>query len=109
MAQRLVDLFSEAEKEDRSVDWVTDVLPKITHNAAREKDVEGRLPLHFATWNRAPLEVVDALLKAYPEGARNKDGGGRLPLHMAAWGQAPLEVVDALLKAYPEGARNKDN
>jgi hypothetical protein len=55
------------------------------------------VPLHWAIYTQAPLEIVAALLKAFPEGAKEKDGYGNLPLHCAALKQAPLEVVAALL------------
>ena len=89
--QRLVDFLAEAFNEKRAVDWTSAVLPRITHESAREKDGEGQLPLHCAAQNQAPLEVVDSLLKAYPEGAREKDGNGRLPFQ-----------VNELLKIYEQ-------
>ena len=67
------------------------------------------VPLHWATYTQAPLEVVAALLKAFPEGAKEKASDDWLPLHVATWNQAPLEVVAALLKAFPEGAKEKNS
>jgi hypothetical protein len=35
---------------------------------AREKDAFGYLPLHWASVNKAPVEVVAAVLAAHPDG-----------------------------------------
>ena len=35
---------------------------------AKEKDKDGRLPLHVACANKAPVEVVAAVLAAHPDG-----------------------------------------
>ena len=67
------------------------------------------VPLHWAAWSQAPLDVVAALLKAFPEGAKEKNDYGWLPLHYAAEKKGPnWEVVATLLKAFPEGAKKKN-
>jgi ankyrin repeat protein len=78
-------------------------------NAAKEKDKNGKLALHFAIENKAPFEVVSALLQAFPDAAKEKDKGSKLALHYAAIKQAPLEVVSALLQAFPAAVKEKDN
>jgi hypothetical protein len=35
---------------------------------AKEKDNDGRLPLHWACFKLAPVQVVVALLEAHPDG-----------------------------------------
>ena len=50
--------------------------PEAYPGAAREKDAEGRLPLHIAALLKAPPETVGALLEAFPEAARVRDGEG---------------------------------
>ncbi len=35
---------------------------------AKEKDKDGRLPLHVACGNKAPVEVVAAVLAAHTDG-----------------------------------------
>ena len=68
---------------------------------ASERDFVGWLPLHWAAFKGAPLEVVRALLDAYPQGAQTTSSRGWLPLHLAASKGAPLEVVQALLDVHP--------
>eukprot|EP00946_MAST-07B_sp_MAST-7B-sp1_P000803 g803.t1 len=50
----------------------------------KEKDKYGKLTLHYAAANQAPLEVVSALLQAFPDAAKEKDKDEKLPLHYAA-------------------------
>ena len=52
-------------------------------DAAKEKDKDGNLALHYAVQNKAPLEVVSALLQAFPDAAKEKDKDGKLALHYA--------------------------
>ena len=41
--------------------------------AARHKNKWGQLPIHYATWRRAPPEIIRQLHEAYPEGAELTD------------------------------------
>ena len=41
----------------------------------KEKNKDGRLPLHLACANNAPVEVVAALLAAHPDGEAACVGG----------------------------------
>ena len=77
--------------------------------AAAEKDVDGRLPLHWVAEQAAPVEVVKVLLEANPQAAAEKDRFGCLPLHLAAEAGAPEEVARVLLEAHPQAATEKDN
>ena len=52
--------------------------------AAKEKDDDGRLPLHVAAGSKASVAVVAALLEAYPEAAKEKGREGNLPLLLRA-------------------------
>jgi len=75
----------------------------------KNKDKDGKLPLHLALENKATFEVISALLAAYPEAVKEKDKYGRFPLHSAAENKATFEVISALLTAYPEAAKEKDD
>ena len=87
---------------------MTLALLKAHPDGAKQKDKNGRLPLHVAVERQAPEEVTLALLKAHPDGAKEKDENGRLLLHSAADRQAPEAVTLALLEAHPDGAKEKD-
>ncbi|GHP12325.1 hypothetical protein PPROV_001105300 [Pycnococcus provasolii] len=70
----------------------------------RQKNFRGWFPLHWAAYNKAPLDVVRYLVEKYPDSVREKTGsGGSLPLHMAAAHDAPLDVVRYLVEQYPQG------
>jgi hypothetical protein len=67
----------------------------------REKDAYGGfLPLHYAAYYEAPLEVVKLLVEAYDQALQEKDAKGRLPLHIAAH-YATMDVVQFLAREYP--------
>jgi hypothetical protein len=76
---------------------------------ALQKDVQGRLPLHWAVLYNSRQEVVAKLLSAHPEGACEKDKDGNLPLHLLLFkmentnSHFNLETFSQLLTAYPEG------
>jgi len=76
---------------------------------AKEKDCDGRLPLHYAAWTGASDAVVRALLAAHPDGAKEKDCTGRLPLNFALENKASDSVVQALLAVYPLDALYADD
>jgi hypothetical protein len=103
--------------------FILRITQKAYPEAARERDVDGCLPLHYAaSYNfhkRLPedadtslnpsVAVIAELLKAYPEAARERDNDGCLPLHAAAYCGSSVAVIAELLKAYPEAARERDN
>jgi len=41
-------------------------------NGAKAKDKYLWLPLNYAAWNKAPVDVIQALVAAYPEEAKEK-------------------------------------
>ena len=90
--------------------WVQVMARLATHPAEAFLDRHlGRLPLHWACCQQAPLAVVQALLHAHPAAASTPNVGGLLPLDWAAFFQAPLDIVQLLLRAYPEAAYTADN
>jgi ankyrin repeat protein len=77
-----------AAKQSASV-AVVEALLAAYPEAAKKKDADQRLPLHWAATCVAPSKaIVKALLDAYPAAAREKDMGMRTPLHYAAAGEA---------------------
>jgi Ankyrin repeat len=50
----------------------------------RQKDTEGRLPLHHAARHSAPLPVVRFLVRWFEAALLEKNGDVYLPLHFAA-------------------------
>ena len=49
-------------------------------DATSQKDEIGRLPLHVACANNAPLSIVKALIDAFPDGCTLKDYNGHTAL-----------------------------
>ena len=102
----MVDVLSqavEAAREKKSeVDWAAlqgGVLALVTPAAAREKDDDGMLPLHWAAGSKAPLELVAALLEAHKAGGMLMDDDGRLPHEIASAQGVSAEVVALLEQA----------
>ena len=56
-------------------------------------DRYGRLPIHNALLEAAPLKVVSHLHTANPEGIRTKNKNGWLPIHQACSCGASIEVI----------------
>ncbi len=77
-------------------------------HAAKQKDEQGRLPLHWAAVKNSSETVVAELLRAHPEGAYEKDNDGNLPLQLLILDiQKPIsnfEIVSKIFKANPDGA-----
>ena len=67
-----------------------------------------RLPIHEASINNAPGNIVNALLKAYKYGATERDFNMRLPLHHAAVHGSSPDVLECLIKAYPDSLDKED-
>jgi len=68
----------------------------------------GRLPIHNAFFERAPLSVIKSLHEAHPDGIRTKNNNGWLPIHQACSCGASLEVIQYVYKAYPEGMMERN-
>ena len=55
------------------------------------------VPLHWATYTQAPLEVVAALLKAFPEGAKEKTNVGKLPLQQTKASKPLVQTLSRII------------
>jgi Ankyrin repeats (3 copies) len=75
----------------------------VDQKASRQKDHNGRIPLHYACKDQKNSETSTRLLiRAYPEGAMVADDSGFLALHVACrYGQS-LNVIRMLIRASPE-------
>jgi len=73
---------------------------------------KGWTPLHRASRNKTPVDVVRLLLERYPELGRKaagmRCGEGRSPLHYALLYDAPEGVVELLLRADPDAVLDGD-
>ena len=67
----------ESKKPDAEVKTL------ITSAAAKEKDNDGRLPLHWAARENTSAEVVKLVYDAHPGAAKEKDNVGKLPRQCA--------------------------
>ena len=95
---------------------MTEALLEAYPEAARARDRNGQLPLHWAVLQAGSFEhsfksvtpVIQALLVAYPRGAMAWDVEGNLALHGAAVDNAAVDVLQVLIEAHPAaaGARN---
>jgi hypothetical protein len=56
------------------------VLLEACPDGAKEKDENGKLPLHWAQTG----DIARMLLEVYPDGAKEKDEDGKLPLNIIA-------------------------
>lgn len=70
---------------------------------------EGRLPLHFACKNKAPVEILEILLRHYPEALHKRDSDGMLPIHASCKSGSPLSSIKMLLDQYPLSASVQDS
>jgi len=81
--------------------------------AAREKTLDGWLPLHLVARYMGGMEGLQAmqlLLAEYPQAAKEKISDGWLPLHLVArymGGAEGLQAIQLLLAEYPQAAREK--
>lgn len=66
-----------------------------------EADVLGRLPIHYACSNGAPLDVVRMLLKSNSSTVLYADYNGWIPLHVAVHFGAETDVVRELIRVCP--------
>jgi len=82
--------------------------------ASVDRDLIGRVPLHYALSNGATLEVVEVLINAAVQAYGSNANGSReicsvadlngwLPIHVACFMGASARVLAILVKAFPEG------
>jgi len=79
-------------------------------DAAKEKDIGGRTPLHFVCQYSAPSDafrLICLLLSSWPDGVKEKDANGCLPLHLACHYGAPFDAIRVLLSSWPDAAKEK--
>ena len=86
------------------------MLIEVYPNAVNVTDNDGALPLHWACYNGASLEVIQLLLDHYVgdeqhhNGLNIADNDRRLPIHYYAYSQnAKPETLRYLLELYPGG------
>ncbi len=86
-------------RSSSNVEFVAELL-----QAARQKDVHGRLPLHWAVICNSSEAVVAELLRVYPEGAHVKDDGGKLPIdfEINSKPNSNVGIFSLLFRANPE-------
>jgi len=80
------------------------VLLKAFPEAAKMKDKDGNLPLHWAAEHNAPVEIVESLLDVYKDAAKTEDKLGRIPYKLARDNYVHEAVLDALMAANKKGA-----
>jgi len=76
--------------------------------AAKKRDADGLLPLHWAVSGGPPSDVVDTLIKVYPSGAKKLDKEKSSALHFATHYAASTDVIKTVLRAYPQAAGLQD-
>jgi Ankyrin repeats (3 copies) len=81
---------------------------KARRRDARERDIDGLYPLHWAVSGAPPLEVVRALIRAYPGACKKVDSEGSNPLHFASHYGGSVAMMELLLATYPKAVRVKD-
>eukprot|EP01047_Picozoa_sp_COSAG01_P013301 COSAG01_NODE_620_length_14784_cov_49.916718_6_plen_1557_part_00 len=104
-------LFELHPQSARPEDWQNEALGRAFKShlqAAQQKDVDGRLPLHYALQHQGAPGVTMQLLEAYREAAQEEDTDGRLPLQLALQHEASPEVTGRLFEVHPQAARPDD-
>lgn len=106
--RNVVHIWSQAEWEDVDEDQEqkrTDRVKTLLNAypaAAKERDNQGRLPLHVAAEAGQPWEALDALIHASPDALSERDDRGLFPFQSAAAsGNATVETVYRLLQTNP--------
>lgn len=85
-------------------------LIKSDPKAARQRDNNGRTPLHYACKDPKNAESsTRLLLRAYPEAALVADDSGFLALHVACRYGKSLNVIRMLIRASPESLNMETN
>jgi hypothetical protein len=75
-----------------------------TKELAKGEPEYGRIPLHWACIQDAPMDIIQSLLDTYPKGTCVEDFQGNLPLHYASARCHDTSVVECLLKVFPGAA-----
>jgi hypothetical protein len=86
-------------------DWETalTVILHSPHSTKRVNSARG-LPLHFAFYAGAPVEVLTALLEAYPDATKTRNDSNNLPCHTACCYGTSSEGMKMLLRCNPDVA-----
>jgi ankyrin repeat protein len=74
----------------------------------KEKDEDGRTPLHLGMKHQAPAETIRLIADAWPDGAKQTTGTGKTPLHYGMIKEASVEVIKLLVEACPAAVKVKD-
>ena len=89
-------------------DCPIDIIKLILHlcpHSSRQFAGDGKLPIHFAAWQKSPVSVVKALIRSYVEGLMIKEEKyHNLPLHYASQYNLNLEAANAILSNAPTAA-----
>jgi len=109
---RLVDAFPEAVSETHGQEqWtalhyvgdlnleVVSALLRREPCAAKLKDWQSRLPLHWAAERNVSVDIVKLLLHAYRDATQCEDAFGQLPLRIALENDASQDLIDLLSEA----------
>ena len=78
---------------------VISLMLNANHDAIREADESGKLPLHRAASSSricASFEVIELLIKAYPMSIFNKDSTNLMPIELARRAGASPEILEIL-------------
>mmetsp|Transcript_8093 Transcript_8093/g.12066 ORF Transcript_8093/g.12066 Transcript_8093/m.12066 type:complete len:595 (+) Transcript_8093:178-1962(+) len=79
LASTLASASASGSSRKTSLDSIMAILESYP-DATSQKDETGRLPLHVACANNAPLSIVKALIDAFPDGCTMKDYNGHTAL-----------------------------
>lgn len=77
--------------------------------AVRVRDQEGFLPLHWACYHGASVDILKLLLGSWPESVREAISQNRLPLHLACRQNASLGSIQFLVEKYPQALEANTN
>lgn len=78
---------------------------RIAPYSSRQLTGDGKLPIHYAAWQKSSVAIVKALIKSYVEGLMIKEEKyHNLPLHYAAQYNLNLEAANAILSNAPQAA-----
>ena len=74
------------------------LLSTLDTNLIRNRDLTGKLPLHLACRNKAPVDVLSMLIEIDPATLHNADHAGALPLHECCRGVVDASSVRCLIE-----------
>jgi hypothetical protein len=90
-----------------SSEVVSFLLQKSQRSSVCHSDKMSRLPLHYAAFGKADIDVFDALLWSFPEGAEAPEVHGWLPLYVAVKTQCSFAILRRLVETYPVSLAKK--